>query len=255
MKRFELTSNQLKLIAAVSMLLDHVGYFLFPTVLVFRVVGRLAFPLFAFCIAEGVRYTKNRLRYLSVMAGCAVVFQVVAVFSVGGLAALSTPSIISSVPINIFGTFSIAILVCYLFDYIKTKKILGFLLFLVGIFAVYALSRYVKFDYGFVGMLVPLSVFVFDQKQEKPDEPSLDLEPKAPASNVGKWSRFLFFSLTLAVLASVSGWNVQYFALVAVPILFFYGGHYGSKKYKWWFYVFYPAHLAVIYLVASAIRG
>ena len=59
MTKIRLNSNQLKLIAAVSMLLDHVGYFLFPTVTVFRILGRLAFPIFAFCISEGCRYTKT----------------------------------------------------------------------------------------------------------------------------------------------------------------------------------------------------
>ena len=233
MTKNRLSANQIKLIAAVSMLIDHVGYYLFPTVAVFRIVGRLAFPIFAFFIAEGCRHTKNRLRYWLVMAGCAVAFQFLTIFMQGGFTPPITLSGVFSIPVNIFGTFAIAILVCYLFDFIKTKKILGFLLFLLGIFAVYALSRYVEFDYGFVGMLVPLSAFVFTEK----------------------WSKFLFFALTLAVLASVSGWSVQYFSLVAIPILSFYGGHYGSKKYKYWFYAFYPLHLVVIHFVGIIMKS
>ena len=227
MTKTGLSTNQIKLIAAVSMLIDHVGYFLFPNVLVLRMIGRLAFPIFAFCVAEGCRYTRNRLRYWLQIAICAVVFQLVAVFTVGGFEAFSSLEKIFSVPINIFGTFSFGILLCYLFDYTKSKKILGFLLFLVVLFAVYALSRYVEFDYGFVGMLVPLSVFAFTEK----------------------WSRFLCFTLVLATLCAVEGWNIQYYCLLAVPILSFYGGHYGSKKYKYWFYVFYPTHLILIYFI------
>ena len=232
MNKIGLNSNQLKLIAAVSMLLDRVGYFLFPKILVFRIVGRLAFPIFAFCVAEGCRYTKNRLRYWLVMTGCAAVFQFVAIFSVGGIDAFSSADTLFSVPINIFGTFSVAILICFAFDGLKGRKFGGYLVFILLVFAFYALSRYVEFDYGFVGMLVPLSVFVFTEK----------------------WPRFLLFTLTLAVLSSVGGWNVQYFALVAVPILSLYQGQYGSKKYKYWFYVFYPLHLVLIYAVDFLIK-
>lgn len=249
-----LSINQIKVIAAVSMLIDHVGYFIFPKVTLLRVIGRLAFPLFAFCIAEGCRYTRNRLRYWLQMVICAVVFQVVAIFSVGGFDAFLGGNALSLVPINIFGTFSVGILICYLFDAVKSKKGLGFILFLLVVFVVYAVSRYVEFDYGFVGTLVPLSAFVFDQKQEKTDEPRLDLEPKVPASNVGKWAKFLCFTLALLTLSSTCGWNVQYYCLFAVPILSLYGGHYGSKKYKYWFYVFYPVHLILIYAVNFLIK-
>ena len=58
-----LSGNGLKLVAALTMLIDHVGMLLFPQVLLLRIIGRLAFPIYAFMIAEGCRYTKNKLRY------------------------------------------------------------------------------------------------------------------------------------------------------------------------------------------------
>ena len=58
-----LPGNALKIIAAIAMLADHVGLMFFPRVSLFRIVGRLALPIFAFMIAEGCRYTRNRLRY------------------------------------------------------------------------------------------------------------------------------------------------------------------------------------------------
>ncbi len=64
----------LKLIAFVSMALDHVGMFLvsnyastttaFAVGSAFRIVGRLAFPLFAFFLAEGLKHSKNRKNYI-----------------------------------------------------------------------------------------------------------------------------------------------------------------------------------------------
>ena len=48
-----LTNNQLKIIAMVSMLLDHMGLLFFPDEQIFRILGRIAFPIFAYMIAEG----------------------------------------------------------------------------------------------------------------------------------------------------------------------------------------------------------
>ena len=64
-----LDGNQLKLIAAFAMLLDHMGVLLFPQVRLLRILGRLAYPVFAFMIAEGCRYTKNKLRYFLLVFG------------------------------------------------------------------------------------------------------------------------------------------------------------------------------------------
>lgn len=46
------------------MVIDHVGLIFFPQVVVFRVIGRLSFPLFAWLLAQGERYTRSFPRYL-----------------------------------------------------------------------------------------------------------------------------------------------------------------------------------------------
>lgn len=55
-----LSGNQLKIIAMITMLIDHIGVNLFPSVTIMRVIGRLSFPIFAYMIAEGCRYTRDR---------------------------------------------------------------------------------------------------------------------------------------------------------------------------------------------------
>ena len=62
-EKYGLTGNALKIIAAISMFIDHMGLIFFPGVELFRILGRIALPIFAFMIAEGCKYTKNRLRY------------------------------------------------------------------------------------------------------------------------------------------------------------------------------------------------
>ena len=71
-----LDGGALKLIAAALMLTDHVGSILLPEVLALRCIGRLAFPLFAFFIAEGYARTRNFWKYLLRMAVFAVIAEV-----------------------------------------------------------------------------------------------------------------------------------------------------------------------------------
>ena len=67
-----LSNDRLKIIAVVTMVTDHIGAYLFPNVMLFRMIGRISFPIFAFMIAEGCRYTKNKKRYLLNMSMLAV---------------------------------------------------------------------------------------------------------------------------------------------------------------------------------------
>ena len=59
-----LSREGLRRIAACTMLVDHIGATLFPGVLWLRCVGRLAFPIFAFFLGEGFRFTHSRRQYL-----------------------------------------------------------------------------------------------------------------------------------------------------------------------------------------------
>ena len=59
-----LNGTALKSIAALIMVIDHIGYMFFPKVIWIRKVGRLSFPIFAFFVAEGFFYTKDKRRYL-----------------------------------------------------------------------------------------------------------------------------------------------------------------------------------------------
>lgn len=58
-------TDLLKLIAMIAMLVDHTGKMFFGNAPIMRIIGRLAFPIFAYCIAVGCVYSRNRLRYLT----------------------------------------------------------------------------------------------------------------------------------------------------------------------------------------------
>src|SRR5579872_1334795 len=67
---------QLKTIAIITMFIDHMGLFLFPQYFLFRIIGRLAFPLFAWLIANGAHHTHNIGKYLQRLYLFALISQI-----------------------------------------------------------------------------------------------------------------------------------------------------------------------------------
>ena len=221
-----LTNNQLKVIAMVAMLLDHIGACLLPQVRWLRIVGRLAYPIFAYMIAEGCRHTKSRVRYLLQMGGLAAVCQLVDYIATGSLYQC------------ILVTFTLSIVMIYAIDqFRKHKGILSGLLALIVfggvIYACYLLPAELPntdyyIDYGFLGIMLPVILYLVPDKQGK-------------------------VFAAAAMLAVMSGrWgNIQWYALAAVPLLMLYNEQRGKAKFKYLFYIFYPAHMVAIYLVSQ----
>ena len=89
-----LTGAQLKYLACVSMVIDHVGMLFAPMAAVagaddllyhlFRYAGRLAFPIFAFFVAEGCLHTHDFRRYLLRLGLFGALTHVVALIATGG---------------------------------------------------------------------------------------------------------------------------------------------------------------------------
>lgn len=61
----QLNNYQIKLLAAILMVIDHIGVVLLPKVVLLRMIGRLSFPLFAWLLTQGERHTRNFQRYCS----------------------------------------------------------------------------------------------------------------------------------------------------------------------------------------------
>ena len=75
-KRIGITSYQLKWIAIVTMLIDHIGAVLFPGEMILRYVGRISFPIFCFLLTEGVRYTRDIRMYMLRLGGFAILSEI-----------------------------------------------------------------------------------------------------------------------------------------------------------------------------------
>jgi hypothetical protein len=210
----------------VSMVLDHVGLLFFPDVAIFRILGRIAFPIFAYMIAEGCRYTKNRAKYLGMIAAMGIVFQVVYFVAMQSLYQ------------GILVTFSLAIIAIYSIDgIVKSKKIWGRLAALAGlafvvafVFVLPTLLTGTDFDidYGVWGILLPILVYFM---------------PSHPWKFVGVSLLLLARAIYYTVIVPIP---LQWWSILTVPLLALYNGQRGKGRMKWLFYFYYPLHLAAL---------
>ena len=68
-------TNLIKIVAMVTMLIDHLGAMVFPEYRVMRIIGRIAFPIYAYCIAVGCVYTRNIAKYMQRLVILALIAQ------------------------------------------------------------------------------------------------------------------------------------------------------------------------------------
>ena len=217
----------LKMIAAASMLLDHMGLILFPNLAVLRIAGRLAFPLFAYCVGEGFQYTRSRKRYFLQIFLLGLVCQAAYAASGGELHYL-----------GVLLTFSFSILLMWAADMAgalwrsKTGRGRAWLTAAGVIAGLILLLHAVEVDYGLFGILLPVFAYAGRNRREK----------------------LLLFSLGLVALCidltKHGGFDIQWWSLFSLPVLCLYNGRPGKYRWKSFFYVFYPAHLLLLYLLA-----
>ena len=223
-QRFGLTGNQLKILAMIAMTCDHVGLQLLPKYSILRIIGRLALPIYAYMIAEGCRYTRNKLRYFLMVFGLGTACQLVYYFFSG------------DTYLNILLTFSCSILLIYALQasYEKKNQALWSILFCAGFLAAYGLDQLLTIDYGFWGIMAPVFV-AFAHLRKFPH-----------------WASVLLLGIPLVLLSADMG-GIQYYSLLSLPLLLLYSGKRGKCQMKYFFYIFYPVHLAVLQAIAMLI--
>ena len=231
MKKLEklriLDGTSLKLIAMISMVFDHVGDMFFPGALWMRMIGRLAMPLFSFCIAEGYTHTKNKQRYLLRMGVFALVSEIPFDLAFEGRVGLGHQ--------NIMLSFFLAILALMLFDRIRGegkehaagKTLLGILC----VCAVAVLALVLRADYT---LFAVLAVFLF-----------YVLRNRHPLLRCGMGVGFLALTRTVGYYRATG--------LSLIPLLLYNGKR--GRGLKWLFYAFYPGHLLLLYLLKTVLGG
>lgn len=225
-----LTNTQLKYLAAAFMVCDHFAYIFLDSstwpYLLLRGIGRVAALIFFWAIAEGAFHTRNIKKYLGQLFLFGLLIQVP--FGIFMGEGFDLPGILFQYK-NIFITLAIALLNIIVLRRWSGNKIIRFLSLLL--FPV--LAQVLNTDYGWYGVLMADVFYLFRDKPK-------DLAVSMFFLNV---LRFWYFYGSVDLL-----WNgLQFLSLLALPLLFLYNGERGGGN-KYFFYLFYPLHLLVLYL-------
>ena len=232
----------LKLIAIAAMLVDHLGARVFPQYPIMRVIGRVSFPIFAYCIAAGCVYTHNIGRYLARVLLLGVLVQPLYITAMGhqAMGAFDWAHNFYRVdliarhyyvePLNILFTLSAGILFIWT---IRDKQYILTALLLAALWYVGDMV-----DYGLKGVLLMTLFYVFIDRPLTSFVWVLGLMVYWGVPQLR--TRFAPWAVT-----SVS---TQFFAVLALPLIYL-PMRTGVKINKYVFYAFYPAHLALIYLL------
>lgn len=220
----------LKIIACVTMLLDHIGAVFMPSIVNYnlyyalRIVGRLAFPIYCFLLAEGVAHTKNPVKYgLRLFVG---ILLAEIPFDLALFGRFTWDH--QSVMVTLFLGFGMALIIQKL-D--RTK--------LVPVIAFAFLAELFRTDYGAWGVGM-IALFVLTR--ERKDRNMIQMLMLAAICYLMNSASVPIFGIRLPI---------ELFAVLALIPIFLYTGKKstGSKAVQTMFYLFYPVHLLVLYMI------
>ncbi len=195
------------------MIIDHTGAVLFPENMVLRCIGRLSFPIFCFLLVEGFFHTRDIGKYMRRLALFAFVSEIP--FDLAFYGVLSETG-----HQNVFFTLLAGAGMMYFLEkyrvwYLRAAAAL-FIMWIAGA---------MRSDYGGSGVLLILIYYVFRNYK------------KSKLVLGAGWNLFLFQGIQ------------RFGAAASVPIAFYNGKRGPGMKY--FFYVFYPAHLLLLYILSG----
>lgn len=208
----------LKLIALVTMIIDHVGAIFFPQFIWLRYIGRLSMPIYAFLLVQGYMHTRNFNRYALRMGIFALLTEV-------PYDLLFQSTWLEFQRQNILFTFLTALFVMKLLDAsAKSRNIFMF----IGAVILTILPYFLHFSYGVYGVLTVLCFYLF-QKYRGIDAVA-------------------FAALTYGQYTQDGNTTQLYAIAAAIPVLL-YNGKRGAFSLKYFFCISYPAHMLLLYAI------
>jgi hypothetical protein len=208
------------------MTIDHIGFLIYPEILLLRILGRLAFPLFAYLVALGLNSTKKPKKYILTL----FIFG-----SISQIPYFITFNIQPFERLNIFFSLFFGALTIY---YFKKKSFLAFVPVILSLLFNTEGSFYVVLTILFMNLLL-------DDK---------------------KIGVLTLFALNLPFLfESAIQTNIQVLALATLPIVLLHQAKrfkleiiildtsilYTIRKY--FFYVYYPLHLIILFFISNTL--
>ncbi len=235
--KLSLNRNQIKYIVAAAMLIDHCAWLFVPTATlrgqILHFIGRLTGATMAFFLAEGYVHTRD-------LKGYALRMGVFALLSWPPFSLMETGRW-PTAHLSVIYTLFLGLIAICVWDRLRAP---GWAKLLLTV-ALCLLSAWG--DWAYADVLWPLIFFAYRDR------------PRA------KW---IGFSLVAAVMVLQTwdmfrgrpygwAWLFQTGIFLVPLLLHFYNGEGGSRHpfHKWFFYVFYPAHMLVLALVVFHMRG
>lgn len=211
----------LKIIALITMIIDHYGAIFQPEQMIFRIIGRFAFPIYCFLLIEGYSHTKNIKSYAKRLLIFALISEIPF-----DLAFYNKINFYSQ---NVFFTLFIGLMAIYFIEnsknYINIKKNHIITLALLAAFAF-------SVDYNIIGIIYILAFYF--------------------TKNYDPRKKYLYLAISLGA-ANLLATPIQQVSLLSLPIIHFYNNEYGPKNklLQIFFYVAYPLHLIIFYIINS----
>lgn len=214
-RQIGISTFTLKMIAIVSMLLDHVGAILFPQYIIFRILGRIAFPIFTYTLVEGFMYTHDVKKYMMRLGAMALISEIPFDLAFFG-------KTVEFGHQNVFFTLFLGILMLYLTLKVPTNWQRFFVVIAMLVF-----SDLLNTDYSSMGLLM---IFWFYQFRE---------------NKIAKY-------IGIALINVLCMGGIQKWAVLALVPIALHNREQGPKC-KAFFYGFYPVHLIVLYVISLLI--
>lgn len=221
----KMNSLLLKLLAVFFMVIDHMGLACFDNTSIFRVFGRIAFPIFAFMIANGYEKTKNRYKYISRLF-------LFAIFSELPYDLMTYGKINDRFTQNVLFTFTLGCLSIFLLNYIKISRFkFGLITILI---ATILAGDFLSASYGSFGVFLVLAFYICKNS---------------------KLALLLSLILINGYYSLVHKIYIQNFAVLSIIPIILYNGQKGYSKswLRYIFYIFYPLHMLLIFYIKSNI--
>ncbi len=223
----------LKIIALISMAIDHTGHLIYGGFSYMNYIGRIAFPIFAFQISEGYNHTSNLKKYFLRLLCFAIISQIPFMLFLS----MYSNDIFG---LNIFFTLLLGLASITIYNKLNKldcSKYMHILYKLLGIIVVFILSLVAELtncDYGYFGVLTIFLFFLFGNKKILMNIAFIALVLIYYSKNL-LYSplRSIYFGLAICTISPLIFINLY--------------NHKKGKSAKYFLYIFYPAHLLILY--------
>lgn len=260
MKKFQLLSSfHLKIIAMIAMTIDHIGLFLIPLhfeiYAIFRMIGRLAYPLFSFLIVKGITNTKKPIRYITRLFAISLILDLFGYLFVS----------------DYIGTPLLGFALCALSIYIIEKgnkyyKLFGILPITLALFSGFKFFPF-KIDYGPYGIILTMLFYgaykLSSTLVKKYYNSTLASQNEISINNLNN-ALSLGFLASFSIITSfcndyinsffngiIIDYQFQSYAVISGIFILFYNGKRGYSKpwFKYGCYIYIFLHIGIIYLI------